>query len=263
MSIHPTAIVDRRAEIDPSADVGPYAIIDGPVHIGPDVRIYPHAFINGNTQIGARCQIHPGAVVGHLPQDLTFTGAETYCRIGEDTVIREAAQVHRGTDPGSSTIVGKRCFIMAAGHVGHNCHIEDEVKITNCALLAGHVHIGKGAFVSGGAGVHQFVRIGELAMISGLAKIVMDIPPYFLVEQTGKCAGVNTVGIRRAGFNRQQRDDVKRAFRILYRSGKTFREAVEVLAQEIRTDAGRRILEFVRAPSRRGIAGATVAISEE
>ena len=257
MPVHPTAVVDRLAEIDSSADIGPYAIIDGPVRIGPDVRVYPHAFISGNTQIGARCQIHPGAVVGHLPQDLAFTGGDTFCRIGEDTVIREHAQVHRGTEPGSSTIVGNRCFIMAAGHVGHNCRLEDDVKIVNCALLAGHVHVGKGTFVGGAAAIHQFVRIGELAMIAGQARVLMDIPPYFLADQSGKCAAVNTVGIQRAKFTSEQQDDVKRAFRTLYRSGRPFRDAIVDLAEQVRTDAGRKIKEFVSAPSRRGIAGLT------
>ena len=257
MPVHPTAVVDRLAEIDPTADIGPYAIIDGPVQIGPDVRVYPHAFISGHTQIGARCQIHPGAVVGHLPQDLAFTGGETYCRIGEDVIIREHAQVHRGTEEGSSTVVGNRCFIMAGGHIGHNCRLEDDVKIVNCALLAGHVQLGQGAFVGGGAAFLQFVRIGELAMIAGGARVVMDIPPFFLADQSGKCVTVNTVGIRRANFTGEQRDDVKRAFRTLYRTDQPFGDAVISLAEQVQTDAGRRILEFVRAPSRRGIAGLT------
>ncbi len=253
MPVHPTAIVDRRAEVHPTAEIGPYAIIDGPVRVGAGTRVYPHAYLTGWTEIGANCQIHPGAVVGHEPQDLAFKGEKSYCRIGDETIIREGASIHRGTDPGSTTVVGKCCFIMANAHVAHNCQLGDDVKLVNAVLLAGHVHIGAGAFLAGGTMVHQFVRIGELVMTRGLTAVSMDVPPYFMVVRSGYCAGVNIVGLRRAGFTGPQRDDVRRAYRILYRSGIPFRRAVEKLAQTVATDAGRRILEFVRQPSRRGI----------
>ena len=256
MSIHPTAIVDSKAEIDATAEVGPYVVIDGPVRIGAGTRVYPHAYLTGHTEIGANCRIHPGAVVGHEPQDLAYEGAETYCRIGDETIIREGATIHRGTGAGSATEVGKRCFIMAGAHVGHNCHIGDDVKITNGAMLGGHVQVGDGAFLSGNAGVHQFVRVGELVMVGGMQPLLMDAPPYFLVAK-GRCAGINVVGLRRAGFTPEQRADVKLAYRILYRSGAPFREAVERMADEVTTEAGQRIVAFLRAPSRRGIVSAT------
>lgn len=255
MAIHPTAIVDPKAEVDPTADIGPYVIIEGPVKIGAGTRVYPHAFLTAWTEIGAGCQIHPGAVIGHAPQDLAYGGDETYCRIGDETIVREGASIHRGTDPGSETVVGRRCFIMANAHVAHNCRLGDEVKLVNNVLLAGHVRVGAGAFISGGTGIHQFVRIGELAMIGGNSSVTMDVPPYFTAVRLGYCAGVNTVGIRRAGFTPEQRHDVKQAYRILYRSGAPFREAIERLADAVTTDAGRRILAFLREPSRRGITG--------
>ena len=255
MPIHPTAVVDRQAEVDPTADIGPFAIIEGRVRIGPRTRVYPHAFLTGWTEIGADCQIHPGAVVGHIPQDLAYSGAETYCRIGNGTIIREGASVHRGTDPGSETVVGERCFIMANAHVAHNCRLGNDVKLVNAALLGGHVHIGHGAFIAGGAGIHQFVRIGDLAMIGGNSSISMDVPPYLTAVRLGYCVGPNSVGLRRAGFTVEQRNEVKRVYHTLYRSALPFHEAVETLAGTVATDAGRHMLEFLRAPSRRGIAG--------
>lgn len=255
MAIHQTAIVDPRAEIDPTVEIGPYVVIEGPVRIAAGTRVYPHVFINGWTQIGANCAIHPGAVVGHLPQDLKYEEGESYCRIGDDTVIREGVTIHRGTQAGSATVVGRRCFIMAGAHVGHNCHLGDDVKLANAALLGGHVGVGDGAFLSAGVGVHQFVRIGALVMVGGHVKLTMDVPPYFLVDQDGECLGVNSVGLRRAGLGPDEREDIKRAYRILYRSEGSFSQAIEQLAAAVTTDSGRRILAFVRQPSKRGLIG--------
>jgi UDP-N-acetylglucosamine acyltransferase len=255
MPIHPTAIIDSRAEVHPTAEIGPYVIIDGPVRIGPGTRVYPHAYLTGWTEIGANCQIHPYAVIGHLPQDLAYDGQESYCRIGDENVIREGVSIHRGTAPGSATVVGKRCFLMGYSHIGHNCHVGDEVKLANGALLAGHVHVGNGAFISGNVVIHQFCRVGELVMIRGGAACGMDLPPYFLFDDFGLCAAINTVGLRRAGFTAEQRRDVQHAFRTLYHSGMTFRKAVDELARTAITDAGRKIVEFLQAPSKRGITG--------
>lgn len=254
MSIHPTAVIDTAAIIDPTADIGPFVVVEGPVRVGPRVRVYAHAFLTGDTIIEADVKIHPGAVVGHEPQDLAYDGAVSSCRIGEGTIIREYATIHRGTQPGSATVVGRRCYIMACAHVAHNCTLGDDVKLANCALLAGHVQVGDGAFISGGVVVHQFVRIGSLVMVAGNARVPMDVPPYFLCDPDGACGGINAVGLRRAGFSSAERLDVKNAHRTLYRSGRTFRDAVEALAATVATVAGRRILDFLRAPSRRGIA---------
>ena len=219
MPIHPTAIVDPAAQIDPEADIGPYVVIEGAVRIGPGTRVYPHAYLTGWTEIGANCEIHPGAVVGHAPQDLKYEGAESYCRIGDETLIRECASVHRGTEPGSATLIGRRCFVMGGAHVGHNCTVADDVILANNVALGGHVSLGPRAFLGGAAVVHQFVRIGELVMLGGAAPITQDVPPYFLTDRTGRCAGTNVVGLRRAGFSAEQREDAKRAYRILYRTG--------------------------------------------
>jgi UDP-N-acetylglucosamine acyltransferase len=213
--------------------------------------------VSGWTVIGGGCSIHPSAVVGHLPQDLAYKGERSFCRIGDGTVIREGASVHRGTQADSETIVGRNCFIMSNAHVAHNCRVGDDVKMANVALLAGHVTVGNGAFISSNSGVHQFARIGELAMIGGHSKITMDVPPYFLAARDGLCQGVNVVGMRRAGFGPDERREVRQAYRILYRSGLSFEGALRRLRAELTTDAAVRIVEFLAAPSRRGIIGAT------
>ncbi len=257
MSIHPTAIIDDNADIHPSARIDAYVVIEGPVQVEADCHVYPFAFLTGPTRIGRGCEIHPGAVVGHIPQDLAYQGGESRCVIGDETIIREGASVHRGTDPGSETIVGKRCYLMANAHVAHNCRLGDDVKMANGTALAGHVHIGDGAFLSGGAMVHQFVRIGELVMVGGLAKVVMDVPPFFLTGRQGEIAGINVVGLRRAGHDVSERQDVKTAYRILYRSGRSMASAVSELEAAVTTPLGRKILDFVQAPSKRGIATAS------
>ena len=254
MPIHPTAIVDPKAEIDPSVEIGPYAVIEGSVRIGAGTRILAHAFITGWTEIGQNCQIHPFAVVGNAPQDLAYDGAEAYCRIGDETVIREGVSVHRGTDPGSATVIGQRCFIMANAHVAHNCQLGDDVKLVNNVMLAGHVHVGSGAFFGGAAGIHQFVRIGELAMIRGWSRITMDIPPFITAAHDSECVSVNVIGLRRAGFTPDQRDEIRNAYRILYRNGITFSDAVNKLAETIKTDPGQRLLAFLQSETKRGFA---------
>jgi len=255
VAIHPTAVVDKRAEIDPSAEIGPYAIIEGPVRIGANSVIYPNTYISGWVEIGCGCQIHPGCVIGHLPQDYHFTGCRSYCRIGDGTIVREFASIHRGTQPESATVVGKNCFIMGYSHIGHNCVVGDEVKLANMAALSGHVEVGRGAFISGYSVIHQFVRIGEYAMIGGLSRIGMDVPPFFTCVRESECIGVNVVGLRRAGFSAEEIAELRRAYRILYRSGKTFRAAVEEVAGLVQTPAGRRLVEFLQSPSRRGFCG--------
>jgi UDP-N-acetylglucosamine acyltransferase len=217
MAIHPTAIVDPSAELDPTAEIGPYAIIEGNVRIGADTRIYSHAFVGEGTTIGERCHVHPFAVVGHSPQDLKYRGGVSFTHIGDETVVREQAQIHRGVAPGSATIVGRRCLIMATGHVGHNCVLGDEVK---------------------------------LAMIGGGARVPRDVPPFMSVVYE-EVFGVNVVGMRRAGFTREERDEIKSCFRILFRAGLPFPAAMAQVVETAQTAPGRRLAAFLQAPSRR------------
>jgi UDP-N-acetylglucosamine acyltransferase len=252
MPIHPTAVVDSSAEIDATAEIGAYAVVEQDVHVGAETRVYPHAYVATGTTLGRRCQIHPFAVVGHVPQDLKWTGAPSYTRIGDETIIREHATIHRGTMPGSTTVVGQRCFIMATGHIGHNCVVGDGVVIVNGAMLAGHVEVGTRAFVSANASMHQFVRVGELAMIGGGTFITRDVPPFMLVRYPDVILGPNTVGLRRAGLSAAERFEIRKCYRTLYRSGLPFSHAVAQVAEMVQTDAGQRLLQFLQSPTIRG-----------
>lgn len=252
MPIHPTAIVDPTADIHPSAEIGAYAVVEQNVRIGPETRLYPHAYVSAGTTLGARCQIHPFAVVGHLPQDVKYSGEPSFTEVGDETVVREHATIHRGTMPGSTTVVGRRCFIMSTGHVGHNCVVGDEVVVANGGLLAGHVQVGNRAFISGNVAIHQFVRVGELTILGGrLTAIGKDAIPFMHVEMPGPI-GPNVVGLRRAGLTAEERQEIRACYRILYRSGLRFPVAIERVAETARTAPGRRLVEFLRAPSKRG-----------
>ncbi len=256
MPIHPTAIIDSRAEVSPTADIGPFVVIDGPVRIGERVKIYPSAYLSGHTEIGHDCEIHPNAVVGHLPQDFHFAGGRTYCKIGQRTIIRECASIHRGTQDESSTIIGAGCFILGYAHVGHNCHLGDDVKVYNCAALSGHVEVGDHAIISGYSLIHQFCRIGEYVMIGGGGRIGKDVPPYMKALYESTCVGHNALGLRRSGeFSREEIAEVREAYRILFRPDIPFRKALEDFAPRVQTRTGRRILEFITAPSKLGIIG--------
>ena len=251
--IHCSAIIDSTAQIDSTAIIGPYCVVNGPVRIGPRTTVGPFVQILGHTEIGSDCQIHAAAIVGDVPQDRSFTGNISYCRIGDGTILREHVTVHRGSAPESATNVGQRCLVMAGAHIGHNCQIHDEAIIVNGALLGGYVQVGRKAMLSGNVGVHQFVRIGELAMIGGLSMVTQDVPPYFMLDNRGLCVGINRVGLRRSGLNTEECEEAKTAYRILCRMPGSLSQAISKLEAIVRTSTGRNILEFVSAPSKRGL----------
>ena len=255
MPIHPTAIVDSSAEIDSTAEIGAYVIIDGPVRVGAGTRVYPHAYLTGWTEIGVDCQIHPHTVIGHLPQDRGFGGERSTCRIGDRTVFREGSSVHRGTGAETSTVVGSDCYIMANAHIGHNCRVGSHVTLANGSLLSGHVQLGDRTVLSGNCGVHQFVRIGELVMVSGCSQITMDVAPFMTASFRNECTGVNIVGMRRADCSDEEIDEIKLAYRQLYRRRLTFRNAVAELEDILVTPAGRRLIQFLKTPTERGFCG--------
>jgi UDP-N-acetylglucosamine acyltransferase len=256
LAIHPTAVIDRRAEIDGNVEVGPFCVIEGHVRVAAGCRLYQHVYLTGWTQIGESCVLHPGVIVGHEPQDTKYRGERSYCRIGARTILREYVTIHRGTIPDSETVVGDDCFLLAGGHVAHNCTIGSGVTLINNVLLGGHVRVDDRATLGGGAGIHQFVRIGELAMIAGTARVVMDVPPFALIDTEGRVAGLNRIGLRRAGMSHEDLRDVREAYRVLYASGLSFTEAVERLAGGGSCSAARqRLVRFLQANSRRGVAG--------
>ncbi|MCB9858748.1 MAG: acyl-ACP--UDP-N-acetylglucosamine O-acyltransferase [Phycisphaerales bacterium] len=254
MPIHASAVIDSKAEIDGSAEIGPFVIIDGPVRIGPRVRIYPGAYVNGWTEIDEDCEIHPHAVVGHLPQDFHFQGERSFCKVGAGTIVREHATIHRGTQPESTTKLGKNCFLLANAHVGHNCELGDNVKVYNNALVAGHAIVNDNVIISAAGMVHQFCRIGENAFVAAGARIKQDLPPYMIGAFESTCVSYNAIGLRRSGlFTPDEISEVRRAFRALYRTRLAFTTAVELFRESVTQRTGRRILEFIATPSRLGI----------
>jgi UDP-N-acetylglucosamine acyltransferase len=255
LAIHPTAIVDPKAELHPSVEVGPYCVIEANVRVAAGCVLMQNVYLTGWTEIGENCVLHPGVIVGHAPQDVKYDGSRTYCRIGRNNILREYVTIHRGTMPESATTVGDDCFLLAGSHVAHNCTVGSHVTMINGALLGGHVSVGNHATIGGGAGVHQFVRIGELAMVKGNAAAVMDVVPFALTSFDGRIAGINRVGLRRASLTPEEREEIRQAYRILFGRAGRFSESVSCLSTRVRTPAGRRLLEFVQAESKRGIAG--------
>lgn len=255
MPIHPTAIVDSGAHVAPDADIGPFAVVGPDVVIGAGTRIGPHAVVHRYTRLGEQCRVHAHAVLGDLPQDLAFdAGNMSRVVIGDGVTIREGVTVHRGTKLGTETVVGDGCYLMAYSHLAHNCRIGRRVIIANNALLAGYVDVGDGAFISGGVVIHQFTRIGRLAMLSGNAGIGKDIPPFCTAKSCvrNKVAGLNVVGLRRAGMAADVRRQVRRAFELLYRSGLNFRVVPAAIRSEFQEGPALEIADFIEA-SKRGI----------
>jgi UDP-N-acetylglucosamine acyltransferase len=253
MSIHSTAVVDPRAEIDSEVEIGPYVVIEGPVKIKRGTRVMAHAYLTGWTEIGEDNEIHPGAILGGAPQDKAYQGQESYLTIGNHNVIREHAQVHRGTAPNSSTIIGNHNYLMATSHVGHNCKLGDNIVMANGALLGGYVDIDNSVFISGNCVVHQFIRIGEHAMMRGLSGTSRDVPPFAIVDWQHTVRGVNVVGLKRAGFDDRRIRAIRNAFRVLFRKGRNLSIALTEVEENMRADDDvMTLVKFIRS-SKRGV----------
>ncbi|NET44037.1 acyl-ACP--UDP-N-acetylglucosamine O-acyltransferase [Okeania sp. SIO2B3] len=228
--IHPTAVIAESAELHPTVQVGPYAVIEEQVKVGAGTTIGAHVVIEGPTEIGSGNRIFPGAAIGIEPQDLKYAGAPSWVKIGNNNKIREYVTVNRATYAGESTVIGNDNLLMAYVHVAHNCIIEDSVVIANAVSLAGHVKIESKAVIGGVLGIHQFVHIGQMAMVGGMSRVVRDVPPFMLVEgHPCLVRSLNLLGLKRAGLNSADLAILKNAFRILYRSDKLFSEALEEL----------------------------------
>ena len=254
--IHPSAIVHPNAVIDRSVEIGPYCVVGEHVAIGPDSKLLAHVVVTGRTTIGRETVIHPFCSIGAPSQDRKAEEGElSYTTIGDRTVIREYASVHRGSaDAGGITSVGDDCLLLAYTHVAHNCRIGNGVTMSNLAQLAGHVVVDDHAVIGAIAGVHQFVRIGRYAFVGGYTKLVRDLPPYFLAEgNPAEVYGLNVVGLRRAGFSREALSELKDAYKTIYRSEKNVSQAVATLRETVQTDEGRALLAFLEAGSDRGI----------
>lgn len=252
--IHPTAIVAPGAELNENVEIGPYSIIGENVKITRGTKVGPHVLIEGWTQIGENCQIFQGAVIGTPAQDVSSQRKRSYVQIGHNNLIREYVTIHRGTKEESTTYVGNSTFLMAYSHIAHNCRIGDEVVIANCGSLAGYVTVEKNAVIGGLTAIHQFVRIGAYAIIGGCSKIVQDIPPYIKATgHPGTLWGLNTVGLRRAGFSLSRRNLLKKAYRILFRSHLNTSQALEEIEKKLDLSPEiDHLCEFIRT-SQRGI----------
>jgi len=214
--IHPTAVVSADAKLGTGVAVGPHAVVEGGVTVGDGTRIMAGACICAGTTLGRENEVHMHAVLGHVPQDVHFEGGETFLEIGDRNVIREMVTIHRGTQEGSTTRIGSGCMLMACSHVAHNCVVGDGVILANGALLGGHAEVGEKAFVSGNVVVHQFERVGRLAMVAGGARVTRDVPPFCLVEGDGRLRNLNRIGLRRAGMTPETVAALGRAYRVLF-----------------------------------------------
>lgn len=254
--IHPTAVIDPNAELHPTVEVGAYAVIGPQVKIGPETKIGAHVVIDGCTEIGSRNCIFPGAAIGLEPQDLKYDGSNSLTKIGDGNTIREYVTINRATQAGEATSLGNDNLLMAYVHVAHNCQVGDRVVITNSVNLAGHVKIENQARIGGVLGIHQFVHIGHLAMVGGMSRIDRDVPPYMLVEgNPGRVRSLNLVGLKRASLTSEDFSLLKKAFRILYRSGETLNSALDqldLLPENSYLSHLRRFLQLSITPERRG-----------
>jgi len=252
--VHRTAIVHPSSQIGRSSEIGPYCIVGEHVSIGERSVLQAHVVVNGWTEIGEDCQIYPFATIGAASQDRKYTGERAFTRIGSRTVIREYVSIQRATGHDEATAVGDDCLLLAYVHVAHNCVIGDGVTMSNLAQLAGHVEVGDYATIGGQAGVHQFTRIGRYAMIGGASKLTKDVPPFFLIEgNPAQPYGLNSVGLRRAGFTVNERNEIKRFYKHLYNPKLNVSQAIEAMRAEVATAPGREIIAFLETPSERGV----------
>ena len=253
--IHPTAIIHPKAELAESVEVGPWSVVDGGVKISTGCRVGPHCYLTGDTTLGPDNILHAGCVLGDAPQDLAYKNAPTRLVIGNGNRFREHVTVHRGTREGTATEIGNDNYLMAHCHVAHNCRIGNHTIIVNAVLLGGYVEVEDRAFLGGGAVVHQFCRVGTLAMLRGLSRISKDVPPYCMAVENNELVGLNAIGLKRTGFSTEQRSRLKEAYATLFLSGLNTSQALESLAKGPATAEIHHLVEFIRN-SKRGTCAA-------
>ena len=259
MPLDPSASVSPTARIHPDADVGPrsvigeYCVIESDVTLGARTRLEPYVYVKRWTTMGDGNEISAGTVLGTDPLDKGFTGERSYLRIGHRNKIREHYTISRGTEPESATEIGDGNYIMTSGHIAHNCKIGNNTVIASCALVAGYAEVEDQAFISGGVVIHQFSRIGCLAMIGGNSRVNLDVPPFFLYSDFNVAPkGLNLVGLKRAGFPAAEIARLKQAYKLLYRSGLKLEDALKRIEVEVPGDSSRHLVSFIRQ-SKRGI----------
>ena len=259
MPIDPSAVVAPTARVHPDAVIGAQAVIgdfcivEQDVSVGNFCRFEPYVYIKRWTTMGDRNEISAGTVLGTDPLDKGFAGERSYLRLGNGNKVREHYTISRGTAPESTTEIGDENYIMTSGHIAHNCRIGSRTVIASCALVAGYVEVEDQAFISGGVVIHQYSKIGRLAMIVGNTRVNSDVPPYFLYTDFNVAAkGLNMVGLKRAGFSLDEIRKLKEAYRLLYRSNLKLEDALARIEGEIDSPHARHLVQFIRS-SERGI----------
>jgi UDP-N-acetylglucosamine acyltransferase len=252
-NIHSTAIIDSDVQIGEDVTIGPYTVIESDVNIGDRCSIGPHAMIGQGTRIGDDCCIFKSASIGLIPQDKKFKGEKTFTFIGKNTLIREFVTINRGTNDRGETRIGDNCWIMAYCHIAHDCILGDDVTISNSMAMAGHVEIGSHVTIGGIVPIHQFVRIGDYAFIASVAKPFMDVVPYAMCggDDKTRIVGINKLGLERHGFSSERRQNIKRAYKILFRENRTLQDALIHLEEKCRNNKDvEKIITFIKNSDR-------------
>lgn len=254
MNIHPTAIVDSSAELADDVEVGPFVIIEADVHIDSGSKIGPRAMLSSGARLGKNVQVFNGAVIGMIPQDLKFKGEPSTAVIGDGSIIREFATIHRGTVDSGTTIVGSNCLLMAYTHVAHDCVLENNIIIANAVNLAGHVLLEEYVAIGGVVPVHQFVHIGRHTFIAGGTRVPKDVPPFILAaNEPLRYAGLNVVGLKRRGFSADRIAAIKNAYRLIYLSDLNVSQGIGRIRDEMEVSEDiQQIIDFIEG-SERGI----------
>lgn len=256
-NIHPSAVIDSGVELGQDVHVGPLCVVQRGAVIGDRCRLASHVVVHGRVKIGDNNQIHEGAVLGGQPQHLQAGPEVGRVRIGNGNIIREHVTIHCSLQPDTETVIGDHNLLMVNAHVAHDCQIANHAILVNNVMLGGHVTVEDRAYLSGGVGVHQFCRVGSLAMVSGLGRVTQDLPPYVMFDGRSKnVTGLNVIGLRRNGYTADEIQQLKSAYRVIYRSGLSFPVILETLAAQFPDGPAARFREFLAAGNSRGYVGA-------
>ena len=250
MEIHETAIVHPTAILGANIRIGPFAVVESYVEIGDECEVAAHAVIKSFTRLGARNRVFEHAVLGGEPQDVKFKDEKSFLHIGDDNLIREFCTFHRASGQGETTKIGSRNFFMVGIHIAHNCQIGDDNIFANEVALAGHIVVEDHVFFSNNVGAHQFVRFGRFAMVGGKSKIVQDVLPFFTTDgNPPRVRGLNSVGLRRANFSAEDRQALKRAYRLLFQSSSTLEESLAQMDM-LQNEHVSHLTSFIRSSKR-------------
>jgi UDP-N-acetylglucosamine acyltransferase len=255
--IHPTALLSAETELAPDVDIGPYSVLEGAVRLGPGCVVRAHAHLIGPLTMGRNNQVFTGTIIGERPQHLKYAGEPTGVEIGDDNIFRENVTIHRGTTYSWKTRIGGNNFFMAGAHVAHDCVVGSHCILANGALLGGHCTLADQVYVSGNSAVHQFVRLGRLALLSGSSGTTKDIPPFVVQQDINRVVGINLVGMRRSGMSNAQIEAVRTAYQIIFHEGHILQTALHLVEQKLGAfEHVAEMVTFIRQ-SKRGINNTT------